>query len=327
MWRMGKKNMKKPLLFYISLFLSVSFFLPAVRAEKKKYTIDFDRQVKSGEVYELFVKLDRTSEYIFHIGGAEKKMTQYDVLNISFSGILTVEKNEKVKVGNKEINQTQTLLKIRTLSGSINGKKIDAEHLSDKSFRMDITCFPAAVVPVDPDVRLKKEELYLLQNIFIPGEGNKTFSSFTGKSRNLEVGEVFTLNTKELRKAFAEKKINCKESELTATCRFDGFFPFRGINCGRFTIRMKSDKIPGFQFHCQSTLFLPAKKEQGVPVNIQRTSVEFLTRYISPANHFASGGQISRESKESLSLVMLPYRKIVPHKGLDGGFFDLLRRK
>lgn len=325
--------MKRRKFTYIFLFLSLFSALTLFSAsggKKAPRTIDFARRVKNGDVYEVFVKLARTSEYNLIIGGSEKSLKKYEALSINFSGVLTFEEvilPEKNGDAGQGARKVTARLKIRDLSGNIQGKEVGAEHLAGKSLRVDMSKYPAVFTPLDPLTVLKKEDINLLQNIFIPPESKDTLEVFTGEKRTLKEGETFPLDTKALCRKLAARKIFCKEEDWETFCRFEGVVPFRNLNCARFTINMKMDKVSGYQFRYQATILLPEKKEDGPPVSIQRNSVEFLTRYINPANHFASGGQLSCENKENSSFIMLPLKTPEKYPGLDGGFFDLLRRK
>ncbi|MBP5181741.1 MAG: hypothetical protein J6331_01810 [Lentisphaeria bacterium] len=304
---------------WLTLFLCAVIFPCLFSAERRK-AFDFVRHVNVGEKYELFARFDQTSDCRFVIAGSENSaLGKYESVHSDLSAVLTVE-----SVGEKG-ELRAALLRIRSLSGSVNGKNVPCEELEKRSFLVRPEASGTFFTPRDGKRALKEEEALLLKPFFLSSSGS-AFSDLAGEGKSLLRGEVFPLKTEKIRASLAERKIFCSEKELEAFCRYEGTFPFRNKPCGRFFLHMKSDKIPGYQFQYQATVYLPEKKEDGPPWNIQRSAVEFLARNITPANHFAAGGQMTCETKENASIVMFPCEK-EEEKTPEGGFFDLLKRK
>lgn len=314
--------------YFISIFSAVLLLLSAAdtlsAAEKKssggkKILFDFERRVNKGDSYLCFVKLERVLEYLLAVPGAEKKLEKYESISLNFAGHLTVEKV------NTAGNMQEVSVKISSLSGSVNGTPVPCENLSEKVLKGDLKLSPVKFSFRDTGTALSREQNLLLQALFPPASNN-SLPDLTGKTRLLSPGETFPLNTEKYRKALAERKIAGTEKNITGFCRFEGIFPFRGKQCGRFFMELKSDKIPGYQFRYRASCYIPEKKDEGPAVSIQREAVEFLTRNISPANRFASGGQLTMEAKENTSIVLLPAENL-PREQPSGGFFDLLKKK
>lgn len=312
--------LKKWRKLFLFLFLLSFSFAALGKNTEKKITFDFTRNVRKGDSFNCFVKLERSCDYILAIPGVDKKLEKYESVQVDFVGLITVEE------ANQAGNMRSVSIRIASLSGSYNGTPVTGKTLTGKIFRADLSRSPAHFSCInDKRFVLKKEELALLRAVFPPETENK-LSDLTGKTRSLSPGEIFPLHTEKFRKALAERKIFCSEKEMESSCRFDGIFPFRGKQCGRFHIHIKSDKVTGYQFRFQATCHIPEDPEQGPPVSIQREALEFLTRRISPVNRFASGGQMTMEAKESASFVLLPAENQASSRK-DGAFFDLLKRK
>lgn len=321
--------MKTPAGRYIICLYSFVLFLLLTTgtlsaAEKKssggkKILFDFERRVNKGDSYLCFVKLERVLEYLLAIPGAEKKLEKYESISLNFAGHLTVEKV------NPAGNMQEVTVKISSLSGSVNGSPVPCENLTGKVLKGDLGVSPVKFSFRDTAISLSAEQNLLLQAVFPPASAN-SLADLTGKTRHLSPGETFFLNTEKYRKALAERKIASTEKNLTGFCRFEGSFPFRGKQCGRFFLELKSDKIPGYQFRYRASCYIPEKKEEGPAMSIQREAVEFLTRNIFPANRFASGGQLTMEAKEDASIVLLAADSL-PQEQPSGGFFDLLKKK
>ena len=308
--------------FFILLFFPASESLSAAETKdsgRKKIFFDFERRVKAGDSFQCFVKLERVMEYLLAVSGVEKKLEKYESISLNFAGHLTVEKV------NEAGNMQEVLVRISSLSGSVNGTPVSCEALTGKVLKGDLGISPVKFFFRDNKQTLSPEQSTLLQALFPPASGN-SLPDLTGKTRSFLPGETFALNMEKYRKALAGRKIASTEKNLTGICRFDGLFPFREKKCGRFFLEMKSNKIPGYQFRYRATCYIPEKKEEGPAVSIQREAVEFLTRNISPANRFASGGQLTMEAKEEASIVLLPAGNL-PQEQPSGGFFDLLKKK
>ena len=304
---------------WLALFLCAALFPCLFSAERRK-AFDFVRQVKVGEKYELFARFGQTADYRFSLAGSEgKSLGKYESVKSDLSAVLLV------KSAGEKGEMREALLRIRSLSGSVNGKNIPCNELEGKSFLVRWEASGTSITPQDKGRTLNEEETLLLLPFFQSPSGS-AFSDLAGEGRSLLRGEVFPLNTDKIRASLAKRKIFCSEKDLEAFCRYEGVFPFRNRPCGRFSLHMKSDKIPGYQFRYQATIYLPEKTEDGPPWNIQRSAVEFLSRNVTPANHFAAGGQMTCEIKEDSSIVMFPCEK-EEEKMPEGGFFDLLKRK
>ena len=304
------------------LFLLTTGTLSAAEKKdpgRKKIHFDFERRVNKGDSYLCFVKQERVLEYLLAIPGAEKKLEKYESISVNFAGHLTVAKV------NTAGNMQEVSVKISSLSGSVNGSPVSCENLTGRLLKGDLGISPVKFTFRDTDTPLSGDQNLLLQAVFPPA-ANNSLPDLTGKTRTLTPGETFFLNTEKYRKALAERKIDSTEKNLTGFCRFEGIFPFRGKLCGRFFMELKSDRIPGYQFRYRATCYIPEKKEDGPAMSIQREAVEFLTRNISPANRFASGGQLTMEAKEEASIVLLPAENL-PQEQPSGGFFDLLKKK
>lgn len=311
--------MKKFLLVGSIFFFTFFLFSSLLFSGEKKYTFDFVRQVKKQDRFQIFIKLDRESQYTLSLAGSEKKLEKRESMKLDLAGSLTVE---KISTDGKN---KLFLLQIDSFSGQINSSATLPDACNGRRFLIDTKYFPAKITANDGKKELDKTSLILLQSIFSSSQENM-LSSLTGKRATLKRGEKFSVNTESYRKELAARKIFCKEKDFPAFCRFDGIFPYRENRCGRFYFNIKSDTVPGYQFRCQMTVYLPEKKEDGPPVSIQRDAVEFLAKNIPPVNHLASGGMMQMETKETSSFVLLPARKErVP--AISGGFLDLLKRK
>lgn len=316
--------MEKGLKIFSFLLCFTLFF--SLSGAGKKYSFDFTRKVKEGAEYELFIKYDQTKEYQFLVSGTEKKLKKYESCHVELSAILAIEKTDPA--GRME----KARLTVRTYTGRIQDVSrqspyTSTDDLSGRIFLLDHSSGKEkGMLPADGKNPLSGEDLFLLQGLFQDPSG-RSFADLAGERKTLVPGETFPLNTEKIRKELEKRKIFCKEKELENFCRFEGITSFRNIRCGKFFLDMKSDKIPGYQFRYRASLYLPEKKEDGSFVSIQRDAVEFLVRNITPVNPLASGGQISVETKENASFIMLPFEKLPEQQTLEGGFFDLLKRK
>ena len=310
------------IIFFSILFSLSALLLPAAEKkvpEKGKIIFDFERKVKKGDIFHCFIKLERSLEYLLAISGTEKKLQKYESVSLNFSGTVTAE------AVNKSGSMEKITVKISSLSGSVNGSPVSCKNLTGKTLKGDLTLYPVQFTFPDRTPVLSAEQQTLLRAVFPPATEN-ALTDLTGKKRSLFPGEKFPLDLTKYRKELAARKIHSTEKNLSGFCRFDGFFPFRGRRCGRFFMEMKSGKIPGYQFRYRATCYIPEKKEEGPATSIQREAVEFLTRNISPANRFASGGQMTMEAKEEASIVLFPVEK-TEEKTYKGGFLDLLNKK
>ncbi|MBO5760644.1 MAG: hypothetical protein J6S53_03775 [Lentisphaeria bacterium] len=308
----------------LSFFLFLFFVFPLFPAEKK-YVFEFERSVKEGAEYELFIKLDQSSSYQFLLAGTEKKHLKNESLHIQLSAILTIGKTDPSG------RMKKARLLVRSYSGRFqestgNRSYTNKDDLAGRVYLLSFSGNKTILQAADGKTPLSPEDLFLLQGLFQDPAGN-SFADLAGEKRSLVPGETFALNTENFRKGLEKRKIFCKEKDLENFCRFEGIAPFRNIRCGKFFLNIKSDKIPGYQFRYRASLFLPEKKEGGPFVSIQRDMVEFLVRNITAVNSLAAGGQISYEIKESASFIMLPLEKPLEKETLEGGFFDLLKRK
>ena len=140
-------------------------------------TILFDRPLKAGDCFDCIVDTAQSQQYTFQMPGLDNPPVRLNTVKVQLSGLLTIE---KVSADGKALN---IRLEVRSLRGSINGRRADVSAIDGKTVTGDLSHAPVEFQSSNGN--LNKDIRFLLSAVFRPVSPHG-LAELTGKKRVLE---------------------------------------------------------------------------------------------------------------------------------------------
>ncbi len=218
-------------------------------------TVLFDRPLKAGDRFDCMADSSQSQQYTFRMPGVDNPPVRLNTVRLRFAGLLTIE---KVNAGGKALN---IRLEIRSLRGSINGRKADCSAIEGKTVTGDLSRSPA--VFRSPDGTLNREAVILLSALFRP-VSTHSLAELTGRQRTLErIGETWSPDLRAFSESLRRRGIDLPPGAIKGTITYAGKETFRALECFAFRFFIQSKKTAGYDFRFSGQILFPVNPEAG----------------------------------------------------------------